>query len=378
MKRGQNLDAEAKFVTLNFKLDDFLSDENVTSNLEEIENFYSQIEFCKLPTNTEWTKDNSFPNVYNRKDKSVKVSIVSQEKLRDSLKTGENWATYFVAENPLSLFESKLINPSGDYFTNGRGTRTGQDDMHIISEKEQEKLQIEDEFLLPILQSSRTISSIYHPIADSFLFSCHEDEETLKNDYPKAYKWIKKWEKEKNKTGVLLPKLFEKRKPFWYSLNPEERANVFISINPDKKLFFSYSDRPIYLNQRLVAIRAKYENVEIVTALLNSVVSLLVVELNGTSRNLGALDLNADFFKTKMRILNPALLSDKSKKEILGKFEPLSKRTIENYNVEFLNKDRIEFDKTILKEFGYNINIINDLYALLIHTINNRVEMKNR
>jgi hypothetical protein len=377
LKRGKS-ENKAKFITINFKLDDYLDSKSVTSNLEKIEDFYSQIEFCDLPNNTNWVKDKSYPNVYLNKDKNVKVSLVRQETLEKSLKIGDNWATYFIADNSLSMFEDKLINPSGKYFTNGRGTRTGQDDMHIISEKEQEKLRIEEEFLLPILQSSRSISSIYHPIADSFLFVCHKDENTLKNHYPMAYQWIKQWEKEKNKTGVSLPKLFEKRKPFWYSLNAEEKANIFISINPDKKLFFSYTDNPIYLNQRLVAIRAKQIEVKIVTALLNSIVSLLVVELNGTSRNLGALDLNADFFKTKMKIFDPALLSPKQKQEIINKFEPLSKRTIENYNIEFTRTDRIAFDKTILSIFGYNIDILNDLYNVLVQSINNRVDMKNR
>jgi hypothetical protein len=44
---------------------------------------------------------------------------------------------------------------------------------------------------------------------------------------------------------------------------------------------------------------SKGDEVELIAALLNSIVSLLIVELNGVSRNLGALDLNADFSKPK-------------------------------------------------------------------------------
>ncbi len=51
-------------------------------------------------------------------------------------------------------------------------------------------------------------------------------------------------------------------------------------------------------------------NVELIAGLLNSVITFLILEMRGTSRNLGALDLNADFLK-QLRMLNPNLLSKK-------------------------------------------------------------------
>ena len=128
----------------------------------------------------------------------------------------------------------------------------------------------------------------------------------------------------------------------------------------------------------MVAIRVKKKDVEIVSALLNSIVSLLIVELNGVSRNLGALDLNADFFKTKMKIFDPILLSDKQKESIIAKFEPLSKRQIQDYENEYKQKDRIAFDEAVLKAYGFKTDILPQLYSLLTETIRNRVEMKNR
>ncbi len=128
----------------------------------------------------------------------------------------------------------------------------------------------------------------------------------------------------------------------------------------------------------MVAIRVKKKDVEIVSALLNSIVSLLIVELNGVSRNLGALDLNADFFKTKMKMLDPSLLSDKQKGNILAKFETLSKRQIQDYENEYQQKDRIAFDEEILKAYGFKTDILPQLYSLLTETISNRVEMKDR
>ena len=293
--------------------------------------------------------------------------------------TQENWATLFVNQNPLSVFEEKLINPFPNIYDTGRGTRTGWDEMHIISNDENKSLKIEKEFLLPILKTSQELKTIaYNNKSEYNLFVCKEDEKTLKVKYPNAYKHIKKFEATTNKTGIALPEVLKTRKPFWYSLTPEESANIFISINPSQRLFFSFSKSPLYLNQRLVAIRVKKKDVEIVSALLNSIVSLLIVELNGVSRNLGALDLNADFFKTKMKIFDPSLLSDEQKENILAKFDTLNKRQIQDYENEYKQKDRIAFDEEILKAYGFKTDILSQLYSLLTETIRNRVEMKNR
>ncbi|MBS1572330.1 MAG: SAM-dependent DNA methyltransferase [Bacteroidetes bacterium] len=364
-----------KFITINEKLETLFKDKS----LQQFEDFYTEVDNCNNSKNANWKENTQFKNVFHKTDGTISVSIVEQTHLVNSLASQENWATYFVSQNPLSIFETKLINPFPSVYDTGRGTRTGWDEMHIISNDENKSLKIEKEFLLPILKTSQELKMIaYSNKSEYNLFVCNENEKNLKAKYPNAYKHIKKFEIATNKTGVSLPEILKTRKPFWYSLKPEEVANIFISINPDKRLFFSFSKSPLYLNQRLVAIRVKKKDVEIVSALLNSIVSLLIVELNGVSRNLGALDLNADFFKTKMKMLDPSLLSDKQKESILSKFETLSKRQIQDYENEYKQKDRIAFDEEVLKSFGFKTAILYHLYSLLTETIRNRVEMKNR
>lgn len=374
LEKGKSSDS-TKFITINSKLEALFPDDD----LQQFEDFYIEIENCDNSDYPNWEEDEQFPNLYHKTDGTISVSIVENSALVDSLLTQENWATYFVSQNPLSIFESKLINPFPDIYDTGRGTRTGWDKMHIISNEENESLNIEKEFLLPILKTSQELKSISYNTSSKFnLFVCREDEKTLKKKYPNTYKHIKKFEATTNNKGISLPEVLKTRRPFWYSLTPEDSANIFISINPSQRLFFSYSKSPIHLNQRLVAIRVKKKDVGIVTALLNSVVSLLIVELNGVSRNLGALDLNADFFKTKMKMLDPALLSDEQKVSILKKFKPLSKREIKSYDIEYQQEDRIKFDEEILRAYGFKTDILPQLYELLTETIRNRVEMKNR
>jgi hypothetical protein len=364
-----------KFITVNEKLEVLFKDKS----LQQFEDFYTEVDNCNNPLNKDWKEESQFKNVFHKADETITVSFVEQSHLINSLASQENWATYFVSQNPLGAFEKKLINPFPNLYDTGRGTRTGWDEMHIISNNENKALKIEKEFLLPILKTSQELKTIaYNNNSEYNLFVCKEDEKTLKAKYPNAYKHIKKFETKTNKTGIALPDVLKVRKPFWYSLTPEESANIFISINPSQRLFFSFSKSPLYLNQRLVAIRVKKKEVEIVSALLNSIVSLLIVELNGVSRNLGALDLNADFFKTKMKMFDPSLLSDKQTENIISKFETLSKRQIQDYENEYKQKDRITFDEEILKAYGFKIDILPHLYSLLTETIRNRVEMKNR
>ena len=376
-KNGKN--NRTKFVTLNFKLQDYFKEENKDEHLKLTEELYNQIDFCDLSQNNEWYQDEDFKKVFHKKDGTIKVSVVEENHLRSSLSSQKNWDINFIAQNPLALFEKALIKPFPNVIDAGRGTRTGQDKMFLLSQKQVDDLKIETKFLQATLKSSRFLSKIdNNTVPDNYLFLCSEPLNKLKSKYPNAYKWIKKWATEKNRIGKPLTEVLNKNTPFWYSLKIEKPANIYISINPDRKLFFSYSKKKIHLNQRLIAIRTNKKDAEIIAALFNSIVGLLFVELNGISRNLGALDLNADFFKSKMKIFDFNLLSETEKKKIIAKFRPVSKRTIKNYDEEMLSKDRIEFDKIILESFGYDPKVLIKLYQILNEKVTNRIEMKNR
>ena len=366
-----------KFITVNEKLEILFKNKS----LQQFEDFYTEVDNCNNSHNTNWKEDNQFRNVFENINGTITVSVVDQTHLINSIASQENWATYFVNQNPLGAFEKKLINPFKEkIYDSGRGTKTWKDDFHIISKEQQKTLKIEKEFLLPALKNNDEFDGtiLFKGEPKHFLFICDKPVNEIKKTYPNAYAHIQKYEGQTNKIGIPLPQSLSFRKPFWYTLKPEEQANVFISINPSQKLFFSFSESPLYLNQRLVAIRVEKKDIEIVSALLNSIVSLLIVELNGVSRNLGALDLNADFFKTKMKMFDPSLLSNKQTGNIISKFETLSKRQIQDYENEYKQKDRIAFDEEVLKSYGFKTDILPYLYSLLTETIRNRVEMKDR
>jgi hypothetical protein len=95
-----------------------------------------------------------------------------------------------------------------------------------------------------------------------------------------------------------------------------------------RTVFFSFAKSPFMIDQRLIAMKVQggYDT-ELIAALLNSAITFLTLEMRGTSRNLGALDLNANYLK-QLRILNPDLLSEQQKTDILTTLQPLKHRKL--------------------------------------------------
>lgn len=376
-----NSDSSTKFITINTKLEILTSNMNEVEIIDFFRELYSEIDNCELQGNTSWVLDSQFGNVYHKSDGTIKVSIVSKEHLIDQIDSQENWNINFTAENPLQQFQSSLINPYPDLIDSGRGTKTCFDDFHILQQETIDRYSIESDVLYPILKSNRDVTSMKHNLTDDYkLFVCDKSEQEIDANFPGIKRWLTVGTQMTNQQGIPLPEKFvriDKRK-IWYSLLPEEPANIFISINPNKRLFFGYSETFISLNQRFTAIRVPENEVKFFCSLFNSILTLLSVELNGIARSDGALDLNANFIQSKIKILNPALLDLNSKQRIIEAFIPVSERNQLDYDQEFAQADRKNYDEVVFREFGFDIEFIPKLYELLCQTMTDRIEMKNR
>ena len=370
-------DKPTKFVTLDFKLEEYFAQEDIKNQLTQIEDLYFSIDTCQEAT--DWRQDTIFKKVYHRHDGQVVVSLVSKERLVASLTTFENWDTNFVAEGLFSPFKPFLTNPYPNIYDTFRGERTGWNPMFILRADGEKGTGIEPEFLTPYVKSSSELERTkFFGDYNFSLFTCEIPIEELEADNPGAFKWVQKFVNVKNKNGTkTIPEACASYKPFWFSLKPK-LARIVTSINPYKRFFFTYSDYDFAVDQRLIGFQVKEGyDVELIAALLNSVVTLLTIEMKGTDRNLGVLDLNANYFRN-LQILNPNLLSEKAKEAIKEAFTPLTERAVFDVYQETRKEDRIEFDKTVLRAFGINENILLPLYQILRSEVSNRVEMKDR
>lgn len=206
-------------------------------------------------------------------------------------------------------------------------------------------------------------------------FVCQDEENTIDKG---TKSWIDKFVNVPNKNGSqTVREACAGHRPYWYSLNPK-RAHIITAINPYERFFFTFAKEPFVIDQRLIAMRVQEGyDVELIAALLNSIITFLILEMRGTSRNLGALDLNADFLK-QLKMLNPNLLNKKKVNAIISAFRPIKNRPINSVMEEATFADRRNFDATILKCFGLDEKLLDNLYNILIGTVSDRISMSKR
>ncbi|MBP3227188.1 MAG: N-6 DNA methylase [Bacteroidaceae bacterium] len=363
----------AKFVTLNFKLADYFNTTDTQARLQQIEDLYDAIDTCESD-NRNWQANGMFPSVYNKCDGNLTVSIVGRDVLEASLTRGENWQSFFVAPNVLDGLGRVFTKYSPNIIDSFRGERTGWDKMFVIPQTA--KTPIHPDYLLPYIKGPTQLSSIlFDGDYKSRLFVCDTEERNLDKG---TLAWVKKFENQPNKNNSqTVSEANRGHKPYWYSLRPHA-ANILTLINPHKRHFFAYCKQDVIFGQRLTGIKVKNpDEAELIAALLNCTVSYLVLEMKGTSRNLGALDLNADFFKD-MNFFNPALLSPKQKDEIVKAFRPLQTRKVLNVDEEVLQADRRNLDETIFRTYNLPLDLLEVLRGVLVQMVQDRVSLAQR
>ncbi len=378
LEKGESNET-TKFITLNFKLGEVFDQESTSNQLSQIENFYAEIDNCDNSRNTSWRHDTTFEDLFHKTDESITVCVVPKNKLIESLETQENWTKYFISANLFEKFDEHFTVLYPDIIDAFRGERTGWNDMFVISESQVAASGIEFDFLVPYVKSPAELEILEFSENYNFrLFVCSHPLDELSKNYSGTYNWIKRFENAINRNGTkTIQEACAGHRPYWYSLRPKQ-ANIVTAINPYERFFFCFSENPFTIDQRLVAININGNyNVELIAALLNSVVTFLSIEMRGTSRNLGALDLNANYFK-RLKVLNPDSLNEQQIFEILEAFQPLKQRPIQNIFEEVIMADRINFDKTILHCYGVDVNILDSLYKILTSSVNDRVTMKER
>lgn len=364
-----------KFVTLNRKLNELFVTDSISEQIQQIEEFYSDIDNCSDPHNDLWEKDNFFDDLFKRKDGSLSVCIASKECLLGSLDNKTNWGQFFLSTNLFGSFENCLIQYHPSIVKVFRGERTGWNPMFVIKEENVKASHIDEKYLVPYVKSSSELQQIEFDDNYKFkAFVCQDEEKTIDKG---TKSWIDKFVSALNKNGSqTIRETCAGHRPYWYSLNPK-RAHIITAINPYERFFFTFAKEPFVIDQRLIAMQVQdgYD-VELIAALLNSIITFLILEMRGTSRNLGALDLNADFLK-QLKILNPTILNGKQRNMIIKAFVPLKTRTVDSVFIEFTKEDRINFDKIVLSCFGINADLLGSLYAIFLASVRNRINLKD-
>ena len=220
---------------------------------------------------------------------------------------------------------------------------------------------IEDRFLQPVLKDVRRIKSLdidLKSIDRSSLmdaFCCGLSEADLgKKENAGALAWVKKFEKEVNEKGQPLPEVLRQGKRPWYEMRLDKGADLVLSMNPDRRIYVAKLDGRRFVDQRLISF-AKREpdaDLDLIHALLNTSLSLFLIEASGFGRGLGVLDLTPTKLKTHLQILNPMLIPKECREVILSEFSNLKKREVLPIPEEMRSMDRHKFDSVVLASYG--------------------------
>lgn len=324
------------------------------------DNNQDKIDF--ITTNTkihDWDRevlDEMIKSTISNKLKSTHISKQSYDlkEIEFINNFGISWNALFSDFSWFNGISDKLVKLS-EFIEVSRGERRGWDELFYPEKSHQ----IESEYIKPVLISSRNLSDTLIGTAKGEAFCCSDSLEKLQEKNHKgALNWIKKFEKLHNGVGKPLPKVLARTNHYWYEMKPDTLADMVISMNPDKKICVYRLNERSFVNQRLISFRVKDGlKTDILHALLNSSIGLLYIESIGFGRGLGALDLNATTIKNNFHILNLNVISDDDKKSILTKFNPLLNRKIFELPKELEQKDRIEFDKEVLRVFDIKIDL---------------------
>jgi len=258
----------------------------------------------------------------------------------------------FVGVGWLSHLRSQLV-PVRDHFDVGRGRRRGWNPMFIPEPGHG----IEEDYVFPLLKSSRGADYEARPDADAFC--CSRSEAELRDlGHTGALNWINTFRNQRNGTGRPLPEVLAQSAPsggFWYEMRTDgAMADMTVSLNPGSRLFVSRLTERSFVDQRLIAFRGlRQTDLALCHALLNSVVGKFLLEAAGFGRGDGALDLHSDAVKKRLQMLDPSTPTTRERTNILAAFEPVRSRAVMPCPDELEDEARSEFDREVASVFGF-------------------------
>jgi len=314
----------------------------------------SEISFCTLNHKLEEIEgirtlsDNIIVNVESENLTINRYSIAQINSFEDF---GIPWSGYFSNLSWVANVRDRFINTS-DIFHFTRGERRGWNPMFYPASGHN----IEQEYIKPVLKHLRDTTNL-ECVPNAEAFCCSRSIEELENlGHNGAINWIRSFENQRNGTNRPLPEVLAKPNMHWYEMSTENMADFVGNVNYDKSLFIAKFENRSFIDQRMIgfSIRDEYqeENKILFLALLNSTASLFLIESFGFGRGLGALDLRATKFERDFKILNPNILSQEQKNQIVELFSPIMQRNRLPLEQELESEDRVAFENALMEIYG--------------------------
>lgn len=331
LSKAQNIsNQEIRFVVIQDDLRSIVSDENNIVQVDKVESLVAKV------------RNNISSDLFS-------IYKYSQEEIKELQEIG-------IVKNALFADASWLLSikdrfkPLTEFFSVKRGERRGWNNLFYPQNHN-----IDKEYLVPVMKKLDTSSYLMNLEASVEGFCCSRSIEELQVlGHNNTIKWIEQFENITNGTGRLLPEALAKTGIHWYEMPLNKTFEVGLLINPDERLFFSKASYPVFFDQRLTGLKRQSEkySLELLMALMNSIVGLYFIEAIGFGRGLGVLDLNKNKVEKNFKVLNPEYIDESRQKIIIDLYKNVEIREVRPLLEELEMPDREEFDKAVLKEFG--------------------------
>jgi hypothetical protein len=286
------------------------------------------------------------------RDDSISLAAWDYNTIKEIDSYNFGWMPFFT---DLSWFLNckKFFIPLKKIFSVSRGERRGWDNLFILSIKDAKKA--DQRFLKPHLKTLSGHYSLTLSNPDSYAFVCNippEELELQENEFAK--KRIDSFRNIRNGTGRLLPDVLRSNNCEWYQFKIKAYADYVLCINPDSRHnFIRVMLDDLSVNQRVICLSCKIdEDKDFMHALLNTTISMLMIEMIGFGRGLGVLDLSSKKIENGFYILDPHYFNQESRHRIMNAFNPLLQRDAKAIPEELSSDDRRYFDFVVLSELG--------------------------
>lgn len=314
----------------------------------------SEISFCTLNEELQEIDDIrtlSDNIIVNTESENLTINRYSLAQINSFEDFGIPWSGYFSNLSWVENVRDRFINTS-DIFYFTRGERRGWNAMFYPESGHG----IENEYIKPVLKNLRNTASLTS-VTNKEAFCCSRSIEELQElGHTGAINWIRSFENQNNNGGIPLTESLRKPNMFWYEMKTDNMADFVANVNYDRSLFISKLENRSFIDQRLIGLSVKNEfqdvNKILYLALLNCTASLFLIESFGFGRGLGALDLRATKFERDFKILNPNILTDEQKLQIVELFRPMMQRNRLPLEQELESADRIAFENALMEIYG--------------------------
>ncbi len=363
-KRNNN---DTRFIKLKSKLEELIPQRNL--KIESANRWKRVDDIIRILETLQYDQRKSKKldtNIISAEDDNFRIRIIKQQVLFNELLKNEynsKWGKYLRAPDVyfeiLEKCKDKLV-PLKSMADVRRGYTTGINDFFYLEEVKDVKQkkkgtvicknargwqgEIEKNYLKKVIKDSSKFDKILISMeqVNNYIFVCNHSKERLKKArHINALKYIEWGEKQKNKSGILFPKIKSViGRKYWYGITSNIDDEILFLAAPRQRFLTFHNKHRFLVDKRMYSIKSQKDALLI---LLNSFLYILHIEAYGKEINNGnAKEFTVDEVKNM-------LLPDV---DIIFDMNSITKRIIRPIFQEIKQKDRKELDTSVLKALG--------------------------